>query len=312
MEVAKRAGFRHQVSGTALASDDGILESAVASIRRTGGHLSSEPHQIMYEGASPHFHGQEIVMGHSHIQRGGFARNMQNSRENLISVLRRQCSGFVSDELRERSDLFIDEWLALHVFSEYVSPLYEFHVEKRASTYLIPQYRDYSTNAVMYLPMISNDFVSICDGLTVFDRVSERVIFKAANSLAPHLMAVPLADSQWRFDASGIGSLSPETYKQRASSIQVDNSERRPIARTFNSMTPRSITETCTFIKEHCPDSVMNLLSSEAKEILESVSSEHDFRELQKNRGRVFAQTFGKFVWRIFAVVAWIDRSWLR
>ncbi|MCQ9677972.1 hypothetical protein [Corynebacterium sp. BF-R-2] len=310
-EIAKRAGARHIVSNVAMASPDGLFESASTSIQRMAGHLSAEPQQIMFEGANPQHIGQYLMMGHSHIQRGGFARTMRNDPSRVLASLQKQCSPFVSDELRRESDDWVTDWYSGQSFSDYIEPLYELHVQKRASFYLLPQYRDYSNVVKLHYPLIGHDFVSKCDALTVFDRVSEQVIFLAAVAQFREIMNVPLCDDLWNFDRNGKSDILPEEFDARTGGFTLpETGKSKSGGDSYNSASIANLSTALHFIVD---SGDLGFLSSVcSQEVLDILKAKEPANPLEKLKAAdpVRFDLLRRYIWRMYAVCVWSTRAW--
>lgn len=312
-ELANRVGAKHIVSSVAMASPNGLLDSTLMSIQRMAGHLSAEPQQIMFEGARPQHVGQYLMMGHSHIQRGGFARTMRNDPKLTLGSLKSQCTPFVSDELKNLSDVWVSEWYSGQSFANYIEPLYELHVRKRASYYLVPQYRDYSNVAKLHYPLIGHDFVSKCDALSVFDRVSEQVIFLAAVDQLNSIMDVPLCDDLWNFDRNGKGEILPSQYEARTSEFKIPEvGGAKSGGDLYNSASVASLNAALKYIADS--DELGFLLRTCSAEVGELLSAKDYVKPLEqlKSKDRLRFDLLRRFIWRMYAVSVWSTRSWLK
>lgn len=311
-ELARSTGTKHILSSVNMAEPGSLYQSVVGSIRRMAGHLSAEPQQIMFEGAHPQFVGQYLLMGHSHIQRGGFARTMRNQEDSAVVAMQNQCSPFVSEELKSRSDNVVLSWYSLQKFPDFIEPLYELHVQKRASTYLLPQYRDYSNVARLHYPLISHDFVAKCDALSIFDRVSEQVIFSAAFCLNPHLLELPLCDDLWRFDRNGKGAIVPESFETRTSEFSVpDDGVEVSGGSYYNARAFVNLAEALKYIRESSAFLLIwNSVTEEVRRLFTCKDLDILLDEIRvKDRHRF--DILHRFIWRMYAVAVWSEREWL-
>lgn len=312
-EVARQAGFRHSVTDTDLAVPGDLRSSALTTIARTGGLVPSEPHHAVFTGASPEFPDQWLIMGHSHIQRGGFARTMQNRRDLTWQTLTSQCTTMVHPDLQSAAEHQVRDWLARSTFVTHADPLYEYHVQHRASSYLAPHYRDYSTEATLNYPMVSHEFTAICDALTMFDRVSERVVFRAAELLSPDIMAVPLTDDLWRFDKSGPGQISPERFAERTTPFpapKITRDRSRPAS--YSPLSPASLADVVQrLLVEPAFPQLRPFLHPDFLRIIGEKDVRAAIDRYASEQGPRAAGNLRKFIWRAYAAVLWLSGDWL-
>lgn len=293
-----------------LANKDSIKGSVEDTLRRTHGLCLAETHQIMYQGAGAIDKGQLLLMGHSHIQRGGFAKTMKNSLDQSLSVIYGQCSKYVNSSIREEYNNFIRTWVNDNWTPSYLEMQYEFHVQYRAGSYLTGHYTDYSNEAILAYPMVEQGFVNVCDNLSMFDKVSERVVFKMIQKLNPSLISLPLKDARWRFEAHGKADLAPETYDLRsfdniACREEYNEEMYNPLA--FSELeNARNYVLNSRYLEliktKLDPIIAENLFEGNLSDVLEKVRKKQSFSEFDSLR---------KFIWRVYTAVIWLEGKWL-
>ena len=293
-----------------LAKKDSIKSSVEDTLRRTHGLCLAETHQIMYQGAGAIDEGQLLLMGHSHIQRGGFAKTMKNSLDQSLSAIYGQCSKYVNNSIREEYDNFVKTWVNENWTPNYLEMQYEFHVQYRAGSYLIGHYTDYSNEAILAYPMVEQGFVNVCDNLSMFDKVSERVVFKMIEKLNLSLISLPLKDARWRFEAHGKTDLAPETYDLRSFDNIVCRekyNEKMYNALAFSELdSARNYVLNSKYLEliksKLDPIIAVSLFEDNLNNVLENVREKQSFSDFDSLR---------KFIWRVYTAVIWLEGKWL-
>ena len=293
-----------------LAKKDSIKSSVEDTLRRTHGLCLAETHQIMYQGAGAINEGQLLLMGHSHIQRGGFAKTMKNSLDQSLSSIHGQCSKYVNNSIKEEYDNFVKTWVNENWTTSYLEMQYEFHVQYRAGSYLIGHYTDYSNEAILAYPMVEQGFVNVCDNLSMFDKVSERVVFKMIQKLNPSLISLPLKDARWRFEAHGKADLAPETYDLRSFDNIVCRENYNE--EMYNSLAFSELENARNYVlnskylelikSKLDPIIAVSLFEGNLNNVLENVRENQSFSEFDSLR---------KFIWRVYTAVIWLEGNWL-
>lgn len=314
-EIAKRlagaVGYDFVRTVPQLAVSGDVRMSVVQTLGRTRGLGLAEAHQTMYEGASPIVKGQALLMGHSHIQRGGFAHKMKNTLEESTRILRNQVAAETSNDLLEGSRAYIDNWIKDAWTDNPLELQYEFHVQHRAGSYVSGHYNDYSSEATLLYPMLDQSFVSLCDQLNMFDKVSERLVFLMIRSLSEELLRIPLKDGQWRFEADGPKDISGLFYADRAlTEVKVEDSYRTPDA--YFSLNGPSLTWACLNLRAEPGYSfVRSFLSSELCDLIESDDPDRLIRSVSSQSGSRNFDNFRKMIWRTYAATIWLTGEWL-
>lgn len=308
--LAEMKGKKLVRSVPKLACDNNIEKSVEDTLIRTHGLGLAESHQSIYEGAKPIQKGQLLLMGHSHIQRGGFAKRMKNDIALSKNIIHSQCSIYVSKDIKSKYEEFIDDWLSSTYVKSHLELQYEFHVQFRASAYLTGHYIDYSNEAILAYPMVEQSFVNVCDNLDMFDKVSERVVFKMIEELDKSLNKIPLKDDRWTFEAHGKNELGSTSYVDRnPNNINVRHSYRDRSYISLNINELSKLRE--AIIGSNHYKNIHSKLSDEIVELLNSSTFKDD---LEKSKAKMDYKSYDalrKQVWRIYVSIIWLRKNWL-
>lgn len=208
-----------------------------------------------------------LTMGHSHLQRGGWAKMMripQIRQPAYASVM----SPFVSEPVNRGARDHIDRWFAIAQESTPgiidrlkgraagdaipvtpVRPLdklfwsYEFF---RVSKYLQTLRLFYEPHMLCVWPFLGERFIRVAAGIDLKERTREMAVFRATVGFAPQLRDLPLWEARYRFERGGRNDLFSECYEaQDPANISNDQAAMKIKGRTRAYIAPvRTIADT--------------------------------------------------------------------
>ena len=219
-QVADACGYPLETRFPRLSSDD-LLEGVIKTIHRADGLAPSEPHTSLY--APPHLEKNSVIMmGHGELQRGGFARTMRNTPQGVQDIICGQISSFTSEKLKERFLGYYNLWESSRKFSSHLEKLFWFNLDYRAGRWLSQHYLDYSREYIPVYPLSDSRFAEVCGHLSMFEKVSERIVFQAMTRLHEPLGRLPLDHKNWRFELNQPSDLDPSGFVSRGTFLQDD------------------------------------------------------------------------------------------
>ncbi|MEM8790136.1 MAG: hypothetical protein AAGE80_00860 [Pseudomonadota bacterium] len=219
-EIARIAGFPiHRSIAEHRAEDvDHFEEQALEAISWSDGLIEFETHVALErpEALSP---GQDgIIFGHSHLQKGGFAKSMAaTSPEKAQETLRRS---YIPRELEPRHQ---ERFLApiAHLFDpkRYAAPidmLYEPYSLFRIGRYIEPLYLKLARFQVPIFPLNDERFFLACSRMNRHHRTREIACHAAVNAFSPAMLGIPFYQDKWRFEpGSAMPSAARDAHSTR-------------------------------------------------------------------------------------------------
>ncbi|MDO4717008.1 MAG: hypothetical protein Q4B08_05520 [Propionibacteriaceae bacterium] len=302
--LSQLAGIDFRISPVPKASEGNVEERVLATLNRLAGFIPSEAHQSVFGGAGMINPGGVLLMGQSHIQRGGFARTMANSLEKSRRVLLGQmASRFVHPDVQLHGLNYLDSWLAANMTDNFLELLYEFHVQHRAGAYLAPHMLDYSAEAELVYPMIDSSFVRVCDRLPMVAKVSERAVQRAISIMAPELLTIPLASAGWRAKFLGTGvSEEQEPVTDLVIPIEDVAADRSEDYSPLQDAAVHDVVK--SLVDGGLWEGLRSNLSPQFEEELQLVSQE-GLAPLRRSCSAVALLDWKKYVWRLYNVALW-------
>lgn len=183
---------------------DEIVAGVDTTLRRMDGLIHTEPRQAAY--SFPRLFDNSWgarILGHAHLQRGGFARNMRNDPETIRTQAKSHfVSDFLATEAKRVNEERIAEFAAGVSLKSHVELLYLVNAHFRVSHYLAPHYLYERCDSLPCYPLLDQEFVDLIDAIPMADKVSELMIFNTIRKLKPAFAKVPLAGKRWRFEST--------------------------------------------------------------------------------------------------------------
>lgn len=199
--VAKRFAKRFSTRTQAIIADP--IKAAIVSNNSTDGLGINFAHQYNFRQDLSDLRGLPTYHGHSHLLRGGFARTMNGDKQTLRNSLRGSfLSPFVKEGAKSWGDQFLTDWEneRAKAFRDGRDILFYGQQDFRLALFTAPSSMDLTARTFMLYPLMDERVARFAASLSVFDRVSERVVFGAMQKLAKELTDLPLMGEIWRFD----------------------------------------------------------------------------------------------------------------
>jgi len=197
-----------------------VAERLETTLKESGGIPASEPHTAQYKGADPERPFEAIMMGQWPLYKGGLARRMRSSREQIEQTLVNQGGSLVNTKVRTEFDERLLDWSNDLSLNHDLEKLYLFAREFRSGRYLHAHVEQYAASSMLAYPIADAEVAAVCDVLSMFEKVSEKALFGALERIWPDIMKVPLDRSKWLFEAGGPDpEFSGPWYEHRYSEI---------------------------------------------------------------------------------------------
>lgn len=200
-EVARAAGFGFEVKRQGIITDP--LKAAYNSNALSDGLGIAFAHQFDFASDLSHLDGQASFHGHGHLLRGGFARSMAASADRLNAAIDGSfISPFVVDEAKDAPRKTLADWLEARKlsFSDGREILFYGNQDFRLGLFTAPSSLDLTSKTFMIYPLLDERVARFAASLSMFDKVTERVVFEAMRQLDRGLTDIPLYGEIWRFD----------------------------------------------------------------------------------------------------------------
>ena len=308
------AGIHLSAQSSPVAPGETIRDKVEEVLRQCDGVPLSEPHASIYAGANPRNPGDGIMLGQWPLMKGGAARKMRYTTEQIQSVVESQAVDIVQDQHRAPYDRFLLTWLNSRSSSSELEKLYLLSRDFRSSRWMLALTCMYDRDSKVVYPLADNEVTAVADSMSMGEKISESAYFKALKSLWPLATSVPTVDSNWPFETSGPNSkLDPENYNSRnmlpSSFIQeqkVTPPEGTFLDRTleFSSLVVRTISE--EILVSPASGLFMSIVEPEFWEIIQKYAEGKSptFRNLS-------SRTTKQCIWRVYVANVWYAKSWL-
>lgn len=290
------------------ARGDNIPDRIMATLRESGGIPPSEPHTAQYRGADPARPHEAIMMGQWPLYKGGMAKRMRSTPEQVTNNLLSQGADILQDDVRAEFDSWLLEWAEGLSVNHDLEKLYLFARAFRSGRYLHAHIDQYAASSMISYPISDAEVTAVCDALTMYEKVSEKALFGALQQLWPDVVRVPLDRSKWKFEVGGPNEeFSGAWYEERNASI--------PAAR------PKKLTQVKPVISSHSDSAVSEmsryLVNSPYFELMVRYLA-REFVEaiVEAAAGRIVPpphlskRVFNKMVWRVCTAEVWISAQW--
>lgn len=311
--MAGAADIDLEVGAAPLVEGSSIRERAETVLRQTDGLPLSEAHAGVYAGAMPKNFGDGIMLGQWPLAKGGAAKKMRYTDEEVYGVIKRQGAPFVNKGHRAPMDSYFDEWLRTTPSSSNLDTLYLFSRNFRSTRWMQGLLHMYSRDSHPVYPLADAEVTAVSDALQMGDKVSQAAYFLALDQVWPLATRTPFGSSRWPFDARGRErSIAPELYDVRNGDV---------------GMVAKDMEEGISSSKETGYDSLSGAAGSAiAAEICASDNFgyfedilEPDFircligwsnRERKVYENQTWRVTLS-LIWRVYLADLWLSREWL-
>ena len=303
------AGAENEMRSPRPADGETIVERIAVTVRQSGGIPASEPHTAQYRGADPEKPHEAIMLGQWPLYKGGMATRLGLSTSEVNHVLKWQGGNVLRRNVRVAYDEYLREWSDKLVLADNLEKLYLFAREFRSGRYLHAHINQYSGSSMIAYPLADAEVGAVCDALSMYEKVSEKALFGALESLWPEAVKIPLDRAKWRFEADGPDSdFSGPWYSQRYSAIPTSKpSKITPVERGKSEYSDEAVLEMSEYVvnsanfdllAQFISDGLLGSLRSGANGVISKPKGMPD-------------RTFKKFIWRICVADVWLSKSWM-
>ena len=314
-ELCRTAEMALEVTAPTPVDRQSLGEKVDRTILMSDGIPASEPHTSIYYGSSPRVDGDAIMLGQWPLMKGGQAKKLHYSDASLQNALRRQAGWFVSEEIRGQYSYFLDQWRREVDTSIDLEYLYLFARNFRSGRWLQAHINLYERDAVIAYPIADEKVAAVSDAMTMAEKVSQRVLFRALEKIWPEANRVPLSNgNKWRFEGNGPAEdLGRDSFEQRYGDVpehradaflQVDPKLEKSKAIEYTK------TVAVQMAGELSQSVNWNLLLSkvtpEFREIL-NAAADGELQVPEKSSRREIV----KFIWRLYVADRWLKKEWL-
>lgn len=164
--------------------------------------------------------GTPMIMGHAHLQRGGFANTQIRRETEAVSAAKsRTVSGLLKPGFAEHNDMIVNSWIDEQLSGGRMSAqVISFTAYLQYTlNYLFQSLYAYVRNwNLLITPMVDERFALLCQQIAlqpasfwpassngITDLRGERVAMGVIEAIAPELLDVPLAEDRFRADRPG-------------------------------------------------------------------------------------------------------------
>ena len=271
----------------------------------TEARQSAYLHPVLSETRNP------IILGHAHLQRGGFARTMVNDREKVVQNIKTYfTSSFVDESINNQNSQVVMDYIDTCGHDTYNELLYWVNRKYRVTNYLEAHYHYQSAIGIPYYPLIDHDMIQFLDNIPQHHKVSEKMVFSSIDSFNSKFSLIPLAGKRWRFEAVENAGFYEAGYEMRSPSRATNLSQ----AKIKNGYKKNKINElyvgddilNCIYEyikKSHAYSKIERSLSVKGKKILD--------KEFVNNLEGLDRKVHFDFLWRIYLLCKAVDLNWL-
>ena len=313
--LCRAAGKKLEVSAPVPVDRPSLAEKVDRTILMSDGIPASEPHTSIYYGSSPRVAGDAIMLGQWPLMKGGQAKKLHYSEQGLQNALRRQAGWFVNDALRTQYSFFLEQWQREVETSIDLEYLYLFARNFRSGRWLHAHINLYERDAVIAYPIADEEVAAISDAMTMSEKVSQRVLFKALEIIWPEANRIPLSNgNKWRFESSGPAEdLGNDSFAERYAEVpppqsdvllHVDPRLKDSKAIEYTKAVAFQMAEELS--KSDNWELLVSKVTPEFEAILEAAAN-GELCVPEKSSQREIV----KFIWRLYVADRWLRKEWL-
>lgn len=302
--LAEHADVKFRIGAPILQGGATLDEKVSNLLRASDGMPPSEAQTSVYEGSQPRITGQPIALGQWPLMKGGLAKKMKYTPQQIEDALKRQGAPILNAATRDRYDDYLVSWSRRTESITNLEKLYLFSRYFRSGRWLQAHVLLYDKDAAVAYPISDAQVTSVSDTLSMPEKLSDRVYHGAQQRIAPEMLQIPLWGSTWRFKGdSERDSRLREHYSTMAAEVKKTQGEPTIIPEYSES----SKFERAAFvIAQNEYTQVSELLTSPMRQAIEKMAEGE-----QVLPAGIEEKAFNKYLWRVFVVVVWLKRNWL-
>lgn len=303
--LAQQAGVDFAMKSPIEQAGSTLEEKVVNCLTSSDGMPPSEAHTSIYEGSQPSIVGEPIALGQWPLMKGGLAKRMKYTPQQIDEALKKQGVPIVDSASREPYDDYLLSWSRQVESITNLERLYLFSRNFRSGRWLQAHVVLYDKDAAVTYPISDAQVTSVSDTLTMAEKLSDRIYHGALQRIAPKMLELPLWGSTWRFkgDSERERELRAHFESLAAEAASTMSADPTPSEYRKNSKVERAAfvmaQDEYFQVAQHLTDAMRQAIYSMAE-----------------GRGSlpegVDARTFNKCLWRVFVMVVWLKRDWLR
>lgn len=201
--VASKLNFPFQTVQPQFNSQGDLSDSVKHSLVLSDGFINPATSQITYDATSAISSSESLMLGHAHLQKGGFARRTINHLKPIVDTAHSKFmdySHYIKPMALNRNKKIVNDFISNFNVRAVLEILYWINFDFRVAKYLLPQYLEFSSQMFPVYPLIDEKVCRVLSGLKMNDKIFEFVMFGAIRELAPEIANVPLYHSKWKFE----------------------------------------------------------------------------------------------------------------
>ena len=292
-----------------------LAEKVDRTILMSDGIPASEPHTSIYYGSSPRVAGDAIMLGQWPLMKGGQAKKLHYSGSGLQNALRRQAGWFVNEGIRAQYAYFLEQWQREVETSIDLEYLYLFARNFRSGRWLHAHINLYERDAVIAYPIADEEVAAISDAMTMSEKVSQRVLFRALEMIWPEANRIPLSNgNKWRFESAGPAeNLGEDSFAERYAEVPAHESDeflqvdpRLKDSKAIEYTKAVAVQMAKELVESANWDLLISKVTPEFGKILEAAAN-GELIVPEKSSQREIV----KFIWRLYVADRWLRKEWL-
>ncbi|WP_417279563.1 hypothetical protein [Celeribacter sp.] len=186
----------------AVAFEEGVR----TSLKLSDGFVETEAHVGLTIPFKISERQDAILYGHSHLQKGGFARTMAASdKEYALDFLKKAVvPEYIQQSERENLLGKLEEIISMFKYKAPIDILYAPYAVLRAGRYLEPLYLKTASAYVPVYPLNDERMYIASGRVCRAARTNETIVYNTINKNAPQLEGMPLCEDKWRFQPANM------------------------------------------------------------------------------------------------------------
>lgn len=303
--LAEQADVKFRIGAPILQSGESLDEKVSNLLTASDGMPPSEAQTSVYEGSQPTITGEPIALGQWPLMKGGLAKKMKYTPQQIEEALKRQGAPLLNEASRERYDDYLVSWSRRTESITNLEKLYLFSRYFRSGRWLQAHVLLYDKDAAVAYPISDAQVTSVSDTLTMAEKLSDRIYHGAQQRIAPDMLQIPLWGSTWRFKGDSERDIQlRKHYTALAAEAQKAQGGRTVIPEYGES----SKVERAAFVigqTEYAQ--VSEYLTTSMRQAIERMAEGE-----QVLPAGIGEKAFNKYLWRVFVIVVWLKRNWLK
>ena len=304
--IADLAGMPFEARKVRIIADP--IKAACFSNRETEGLTCAVAEQHSYFWGEPSV--TPTLHGHGHLMRGGFARTMAHRPvlENFFLW------PWTTEEANQPVRDALAAWIERRPGISPRDQLYWANHDLRLSFYLAPHYFDHNGRFVMIYPLLDDKVARVASALSMYDKVTERVVFGTIKKLCAPLVEVPLLGEIWRFDRDPARSDFPDGFESRQPvGNKLGNSGRPQLEfdEPPEHFGDRRRIRTRAIVESPVYGTMRRLITSEFAETLETYAASGVITDYERRLSASEKHRLNAFTHRLFLLTSLYTARWL-